>query len=201
MGPRTRRAVRGLKMKLREREGEGGVELGSASDVCLKEVGRGEGKRRWGDVKSCKVGVPVATVVSASPTSSEGSSSLPPKSGSARDKGKGKGRAEKTKEERSLADMMKDSSPAGDESITQMVAKVGRWWYTRCYESALLSTSSSSNRDDGSGGANGEGKERHESIFADKQLLGECEKWNASFKLVVAYAQKPVLGRRRTNSV
>jgi len=182
-------------MKLREREGEGGVELGSASDVCLKEMGRGEGKRRWGDVKSCKVGVPVATVVSASPTSSGGSSSLPSKSGSLRDKGKGKGRAKKTrKEERSLADMMKDSSPAGDESITQMVAKVGRWWYTRCYESALLSTSSSN-------GPGGERRERHESIFTDRQLLEECEKWNASFKLVVAYAQKPVLGRRRTNSV
>ena len=39
------------------------------------------------------------------------------------------------------------------------------------------------------------------SIFNDAQLLNECETWNASFKLVVAYAQKPVVGRRRTLSV
>jgi len=41
--------------------------------------------------------------------------------------------------------------------------------------------------------------------------LGEAEKWNSSFKLVVAYAQKPgdvlggsakgVMGRKRGNSV
>jgi len=67
-----------------------------------------------------------------------------------------------------------------------MVAKVGRWWYTRCYEMSV----------------NGEGGG---SIFQDKAMLEECEKWNASFKLVVAYAMKPVsgqaMGRRRGNSV
>jgi len=79
---------------------------------------------------------------------------------------------------------MKDTSHAGDEGITKMVAKVGRWWYTRCYESVVLPDGDAS-----------------KSIFNDGQLLDECEKWNASFKLVVACAQKPVVGRRRTASV
>jgi hypothetical protein len=189
MGPRTRRAVRGLKMRLRERDGS--VELGSASDLVMRMMTT-DGKRgcKWVDVKSCKVGVPVATVVSASPTSSPESSNPLQKSPS-KSKNKGKGKAKTKKEEPSLAEMMKDSSPAGDESITKMVAKVGRWWYTRCYESALLQ-----GREEGKG-EGGEG-----SIFGDMTLLEECEKWNASFKLVVAYAQKPeVVGRRRTNSL
>lgn len=79
---------------------------------------------------------------------------------------------------------MRDESQASDEGITKMVAKVGRWWYARCYESTVLS--------------NGEVSS---SILGDDALLQECENWNANFKLAVAYAQKPVQGRRRTASV
>lgn len=156
MGNRARRAVRKLKMDIQGQDPT--ISLGSASDTVLRLVG----KRGFVDVKSCNVGVPVA-------------SAIPSASGSP---------GKKEKEEMSLADMMRDESQASDEGITKMVAKVGRWWYTRCYESAAGDPSTSSG-----------------SIFNDETLLGECEKWNASFKLVVAYAQKPVQGRRRTNSV
>jgi hypothetical protein len=150
MGNRARRAVRGLKVQIQVADPN--ISLGSASDTVLRIVG----KRGFTDIKSCKVGVPVASTIP---------SELP----------------SKPKEEMSLADMMRDSSSASDEGITKMVAKVGRWWYTRCYETGV--------RADG------------DSIFNDVQLLGECEKWNASFKLAVAYAQKPVQGRRRTSSI
>lgn len=154
MGNRARRAVRGLKVKIQVADPV--MSLGSASDTVLRLIG----KRGFSNVKSCNVGVPVASTI--------------PESSSSK------------KDDRSLADLMKDSSDGSDEGITKMVAKVGRWWYTRCYEMGVLP--------DGDVSA---------SIFNDTQLLSECEKWNSSFKLVVAYAQKPLLGagRRRGSSV
>ncbi|KAH8665090.1 hypothetical protein BGZ60DRAFT_379171 [Tricladium varicosporioides] len=156
MGNRSRRAVRGLKVKMQV--ADPAISLASASDTVLRLVG----KRGFSDVKTCNVGVPVASAIPSSQSSEKG----------------------KAKKEISLADMMKDESEGGDESITKMVAKVGRWWYTRCYEMGVLPDGDPSR-----------------SIFSDSHLLNECEKWNSSFKLVVAYAQKPVVGRRRTASV
>lgn len=150
MGPRARRSVRNLKMRL---QGEN-VFTGSATDTVLKLIG----KRGFESVKSCVVGVPVATP--------------------GKEKGKGKG------EEKSLADLIKDPhTEASDENITLMVAKVGRWWWNRCYESSS------------------EG-----SVFNDEALVNESEEWNSSFKLLVAHARKPIAGgimggKRRTLSV
>lgn len=171
MGPRTRRATRALKTRMQDDNRDGGVFTGSASDTLLKLVS----KRGLLDLKSCVVGVPVALdVKSTTPLS---------------DKVKGKQPAvARAKEELSLAEMIKDNSRAGDEGITKMVAKVGRWWFSRCYEDAALAGHSESGADE-------------KSIFADERVLMECETWHASFKLVVAYAQKPEQARRRTASV
>lgn len=165
MGNRARRAVRALKVQIQV--ADPGINLGSASDLVLKCVG----KRGFSDVKSCKVGVPVASTIPSSASSSN-------------PKGDEVGAKAQGKEELSLAEMMKDSSSAGDEGITKMVAKVGRWWYTRCYEMGVMPDGDVSR-----------------SLFNDPALLNECEKWNSSFKLVVAYAQKPISGRRRGASV
>jgi hypothetical protein len=162
MGNRTRRAVRGLKVQMQTADPD--ISLASASDTVLKLVG----KRGFTDIKSCNVGVPVASAVPSSVSSKLAAES----------KGATK------QEEMSLADMMREESQAADEGITKMVAKVGRWWYTRCYESIVLANGDTSG-----------------SVFNDEVLLQECEKWHANFKLVVAYAQKPVQGRRRTASV
>ncbi|EKD20862.1 hypothetical protein MBM_01544 [Drepanopeziza brunnea f. sp. 'multigermtubi' MB_m1] len=171
MGNRTRRAVRGLKVRIQAADPN--INLASASDTVLRCVG----KRGFSDLKSCNVGVPVASTI---PSATKPS---PARKGKRKTRSKARDREpiREIKEELSLADMLKDSTPAGDESITKMVARVGRWWYTRCYENAA--------GDQGS------------SIWSDATLLGECEKWNTSLKLVVAYAQKPVQRRRRTNSV
>lgn len=156
--------MRALKVQIQV--ADPGISLGSASDLVLKCVG----KRGFSDVKSCKVGVPVASTIPSNASSSQGKS----KEANTKEQGK----------ELSLAEMMKDSSTAGDEGITKMVAKVGRWWYTRCYEMGVMPDGDLS-----------------QSIFHDTSLLNECEKWNSSFKLVVAYAQKPVTRRRRGASV
>jgi hypothetical protein len=165
MGIRSRRTVRALKTRMQEMgEGEG-VHTGSASDVIMKSVGR----KGFGEVRMCYVGVPVASAIPSSATASV-----------AEAKGKGK-----EKEEMSLADMLKSNSndPFADEGITKMVAKVGRWWYSRCYESFL-----------GGRAENGSG-------VSDPDVLRECEEWKSSFKLCVAHAQKPLERRRRTLSV
>ncbi|KFY86525.1 hypothetical protein V500_07580 [Pseudogymnoascus sp. VKM F-4518 (FW-2643)] len=162
MGPKTRRAVRKLKIGISARNPE--VNLVSMADTVLRLTG----KRGFTDVKSCNVGVPVASVVANTssddtPAGSDGGS----------------------KKDMSLADLMKDSSAQGDEGITKMVAKVGRWWFSRCYESDALAPSA----------ANGP------SIFADEKIIEEAERWETNFKLLVAYAQKPEVPRRRTASV
>ncbi|KAF7937280.1 uncharacterized protein EAE98_001594 [Botrytis deweyae] len=182
MGPRTRRAVRGLKTRLKNRDE--GVVLGSLGDMIL----RGLGARGFGDVKSCRVGIPVVGVLERVRSGKE-------KEIEEVNRQKGK------KEERSLAEMMKEESESADESITRMVAKVGRWWYGSCYEASLLAfeTKTKMENDEKEGG-DPKGKET-KSIFTDIKVLDECEKWNASFKLVVIHAQKPVVVRRRTNSV
>lgn len=159
MGNRTRRAVRALKVKINAADPS--ISLASASDTVLRMVG----KRGFHDIKSCKVGVPVASTVTSGAKT-------------------GTGEAAGDDMEISLAEMMRDESSTADEGITKMVAKVGRWWYMRCYEMGVLSRTDAS-----------------ESIFSDPALLSECENWSTSFKLLVCHAQKPVVPRRRTASV
>lgn len=158
MGNRARRAVRSLKVKISVADPS--ISLASAADTVLRMVG----KRGFHDIKSCKVGVPVASTVTAA--------------------SKTTGNSDSEEKDISLAEMMKDESSIGDAGITKMVARVGRWWYLRCYELPTLP-----------------GGDASRSIFADTALLRECEKWNTSFKLLVCHAQKPIVPRRRTASV
>lgn len=162
MGPLARRAMRQVKIKLArkgEETGNRGVVLGAASEVLLKGIAKTRG---FEALKSCRVGVPVASSVASPPNSSS----------SPQRRGKGRMDAKKgeLKEEKSLADLMKSTDPEADKGISKMVAAVGRWWWGRCYE--------------------GEVSNNRTSIFSDKKLLEECEAWSASFKLVVACARK-----------
>ncbi len=122
MGNRSRRAVRRLKEQIHSKAPD--TSLGSTSDLILRLLGR----KGFSDIKTCSVGVPVASAISRS-------------SGSELAKGGGRIPTEKPsrkprKDDRSLAEMMSDESPVADENITKMAAKVGRWWYSRCYETA-----------------------------------------------------------------
>ncbi|KAK2022303.1 hypothetical protein LX32DRAFT_201996 [Colletotrichum zoysiae] len=159
MGNRGRRTIRRLKERIHERNPE--ISIASTSDLILRLLGR----KGFSDVKTCRVGVPVASII----TRSDSSSKKPPLAGS-----------RKSKEVRSLAEMMNDDGESADENITKMVAKVGRWWYTRCYESSA-------------------GTANNKSIWADRALLSECEALRTSFKLMVCYARVPE--RTRTASI
>lgn len=154
MGNRARRAVRTLKVRMQVADPE--VSLKPASDNIQKMLGR----RGFENLNRCMVNVPIAGHISDSRAGSFDERDV------------------------SLGDMLKDSSQQGDEGITKMVAKVGRWWYTRCYENGVLP------HDD-----------MERSIWADKALLRECEKRETGLKLLICYAQKPLAPKRRTVSM
>lgn len=145
MGNRTRRAVRRLKERVSARNPN--YNLSSTADLIIRHLG----KKGFIDVKSCRVGVPVASSI----TNASGVKSK--------------------RDERSLAEMMNDKTEIGDENITKMVSKVGRWWYNRCYETPTGMTTS---------------------IWNDKALLAECEEWGTSLKLMVCHARMPEAGGR-----
>lgn len=154
MGNRARRAVRMLKVQMQVVDPE--VSLKPASDNIQKMLGR----RGFENLNRCMVNVPIAGHISDSRAGSLDERDL------------------------SLGDMLKDSSEQGDEGITKMVAKVGRWWYTRCYENSVLPH-----------------EDMDRSIWADKALLRECEKRETGLKLLICYAQKPLAPKRRTVSM
>ncbi|KAJ6049266.1 hypothetical protein N7444_005982 [Penicillium canescens] len=86
----------------------------------------------------------------------------------------------------SLGDLLSDPSPspAKDESIAKIVARVGRWWYSKCYEDPVFPGGDSDN-----------------SIWSDRKVLRECQRRGTGFRMLIAYAQKPSEVPRRTASV
>ncbi|KAL8364581.1 hypothetical protein RB595_003732 [Gaeumannomyces hyphopodioides] len=175
MGNRSRRVVRRLKERIHAVKPD--TCLGSTADLLLRLMGR----KGFVDIKSCRVGVPVASRLAAS--SSSGSSGDGAGAGPS-PLARGAGAPRRKKDDRSLAEMMRDESPVADESITKMVSKVGRWWFSRCYEPGV-----------GAGAAGFGG-----SVWNDKLLLAECQEWGTSLKLMVCHARVPD-GRARVASI
>lgn len=149
MGNRGRRTIRQLKERIHEKVPE--TNLASTADLILRLLGTGG----FSGIKAARVGVPVASSIKGPNTEDA--------SGAEKKK-------KKLKDQPSLAEMMSDSSPLADEGITSMVARVGRWWYTRCYENAA-------------GPSTGKG------VLNDKAFLSECEELGTSLKLMVCCAR------------
>ncbi|CAK7202553.1 hypothetical protein SEUCBS139899_005277 [Sporothrix eucalyptigena] len=168
MGPRTRRAIRRLKEQVHGHTPN--MHLGSAADAILRLLGM----RGFTDIKSCRVGIPVASSVPQTSSDSAGS-----------DLKGARVEAKPRKDQRSLAEMINDESPVADESITSTVARVGRWWHSRCYgdaalEPALRQVPNATKSSD---------------MWMDRALLTECEEWRTNLKLMVCYARVPDIKR------
>lgn len=157
MGSRGRKAVRQLKERIHETTPE--TNLASTADLMVRQIG----KAGFYSIRAARVGVPVASSIARA----HGGIQVHDAQSSSTDK-----RSKKKKDQPSLSQMMSDTSSTADESITKMVARVGRWWYTRCYESAADATLSSS-------------------IWSDKALLRECEEMGTSLKLMVCCGRAP----------
>ncbi|KAF2856753.1 hypothetical protein T440DRAFT_7267 [Plenodomus tracheiphilus IPT5] len=191
MGNRARRAVRGLKMRMQVANEN--TSLRNISD----EIMAGIGQKGFVECNRCVVGVPVAGKLpnlddAKSTTSKRKGSTASSSSKDATHVQAPKG----PKPEVSFSDLLKvsSSSDSTDNGITDMVARVGRWWYSRCYESLVLPEA-------GEPGAATSGNLLESSIWRDESLVNECEKRGTSFKLLIGYAQKPTIGVRRTVSV
>ena len=172
MGNRCRRAARQLKERIHAQAPD--TNLASTSDLILRLMGR----RGFADIKTCRVGVPVASTLARSSGGGKRISTAGAAAG-------GAVRETSKPLQRSLPEMMDDEGPVADESIAQSVAKVGRWWYSRCYESAADPAIGPS-----SGG----------SMWRDRALLAECEEWGTSLKLMVCHARVPD-GKARVASI
>jgi hypothetical protein len=157
MGNRGRRTIRRLKERMHEQASD--TSVASTADLIVRLLG----KVGFTNIRAARVGVPVASPLTHSTNESIETARLT---------------VEKKKDQRSLADMMNENGPVADESITKMVSRVGRWWYTRCYESAA-------------------GPSSQRSLWNDKALLSECEELGTSLKLMVCCARAP----ERINSV
>jgi hypothetical protein len=189
MGNRARRAVRGLKVKMQVADEQ--ISLRNISD----EIMAGLGRKGFIECNRCFVGVPVAGKLpgpeeAESPKKREGSNSS-----SLNKTGSLSKPAKQPKPEVSFSDLLnaQPSTDSTNDGIAEMVARVGRWWYSRCYESLVLPEA-------GEAGVN-PGDLLESSIWRDENLITECEKRGTSFRLLIGYAQKPEVGFRRTVSV
>lgn len=182
MGTRGRRALRGLKTRMQQTDQD--ISLGNLSDTLVRMIGR----RGFEEVQRCVVGVPAAgriprsdDVLRSSSCSSTSTSGRPRTANSS-----GTDQHESdinfaTLLQKNRQSQIVEPGRANDEGITKMVARVGRWWYSACYEQPLL--------------------ENDKSVWQEHGLLRECEKQGTSFRLLICCAQKPLQPRRRTKSV
>jgi SAM-dependent methyltransferase len=194
MGNRARRAIRGLKVRIQVADEH--VSLRNVSDEIMASLGR----KGFTECNRCFVGVPVAGCL-PSPENAELSDGKPRKGSNASsvnhhrpasDNRSTKG----SKPEVPYSDLLSKhtSSDSVDNGIADMVSRVGRWWYSRCYESLVLPEA-------GEPGAPPPANLLENSIWKDEALIKECEKRGTSFRLLIGYAQKPEMGMRRTVSV
>jgi hypothetical protein len=193
MGNRARRAIRGLKVKMQVADEH--ISLRNISD----EIMAGLGRKGFTECNRCFVGVPVAGRL-PNPEDTELAEGKKGKGSSASSIDKNRAsstKAPKTaKPEVAYSDLLSKhtSSDSVNDGIADMVARVGRWWYSRCYESLVLPEA-------GEAGATPSANLLENSIWRDEALIRECEKRGTSFRLLIGYAQKPEVDVRRTVSV
>lgn len=192
MGNRARRAIRGLKVRMQEADEK--VSLCNVSDEIMASIGR----KGFEECNRCFVGVPVAGRL---PGLDDVDSPVKKRKGSSastlsRNKSSTSKTSKDAKADLSFSDLLNKhtSSASTDQGITDMVARVGRWWYSRCYESLVLPEA-------GEADAVSSSCNLENSIWLDEKLIKECETRGTTFRLLIGYAQKPEVGVRRTVSV
>lgn len=189
MGVQTRRAIRDLKFKMTTADEQ--ISLRPIIDNVQGVLGA----RGFSNISRCIVGVPVAgrpsgSADSSSSRSSAGSDGLAkPGAGEVRPATASPRMTFSDSYGRkgahlSLNDLIADHSDNADAKIGKIVSSTARRWWQHCFEAAVIA--------DGN---------LNKSVFADKGVLGECKARGSSFKMLIAYAQRPVFEtRRRTMS-
>ncbi|KAJ9607221.1 hypothetical protein H2200_008293 [Cladophialophora chaetospira] len=188
MGVQTRRAVRELKFRMTTADKQ--ISLRPIIDNVQSVLGA----RGFANISRCVVGVPVAGRPSGSGDSSSSSRSSRGSDGFAKRAsgdlrpGAASPRMTFAQGRRganlSLNELLSDRSDNADLRIGKIVSRTARTWWQHCFEASVISDGNLS-----------------KSIFADKNVLGECKGRGSSFKMLIAYGQRPVFEtRRRTMS-
>lgn len=184
MGVLTRRAMRELKTQIAMHNRE--VSLKPVIDNIQSVLG----EKGFSKLSKCIVGVPVVGKPpgAESPTSSRSSGSSDRfRRGSSAGPRPFEGLQGQYHHNFSLNDLVADHSDNADAKIGRVVSRTARSWWQHCFEAAVISDGNLS-----------------KSIFANKQVLNECKSRASSFKLLIAYAQKPMTSavgtKRRTMS-
>ncbi|ETI28101.1 hypothetical protein G647_00550 [Cladophialophora carrionii CBS 160.54] len=188
MGVQTRRAVRELKFRMTTADKQ--ISLRPIIDNVQSVLG----SRGFTNISRCVVGVPVAGRPPGSADSSSSSRSSRGSDGFARrrsgDVRPGDASLRMTFSQGrkgtnlSLNELLSDRSDNADLRIGKIVSTTARTWWQHCFEASVISDGNLAR-----------------SIFADKNVLSECKGRGSSFKMLIAYAQRPVFEtRRRTMS-
>lgn len=171
MGSKARKAVKDLKLHLHQYDDQ--LSLWNQGDGFLKLLGR----RGFESVQSCVVALPAAGKISSSGDSTRESDS---QRTSWHD-------LDKHVDGPGLSDLLRNKTHDSslDEQITTTVARVGRWWYSNCYEEMIP-------------GLDGLA---YDSIWKTPGLIRDMERHGTSLKLLICFAQKPPCVKRRTASI
>ncbi|OAP65209.1 CMGC/CDK/CDK5 protein kinase [Fonsecaea erecta] len=187
MGVQTRRAVRELKYRMTTADKQ--ISLRPIIDNVQSVLGA----RGFTNISRCVVGVPVAgrpsgsSDSSSSSRSSRGSDGFPRRGSGDTRPGDASPRMTFGQGRRganlSLNDLLSDRSDNADLRIGKIVSRTARTWWQHCFEASVISDGNLAR-----------------SIFADRNVLGECKGRGSSFKMLIAYAQRPIVesARRRT---
>lgn len=141
--------VRELKMDLQEVNGH--ARLGNVSDSILRLVGQ----HGFENIQRCMVGIPAAGHVDTQ----QGEST------------------ERRESEHDLASLLRNAN-SGNESeddVANMVARVGRWWYSHCYEGVAESLIKAKG-----------------SIWDRPGMLEQSERAGTPLRMLMCFAQKPI---------
>lgn len=180
MGVQTRRAVRELKMSMATTDPDVSLKPGIDNFQTILGTGGFTGFNR------CVVGVPVVGRAFGSMDSSSSSRSSHGSGSHANHTSTSptRNRVHDKHHNFSLNELVADHSDRADAKIGRMVSSCARSWWQHCFEATVIPDGDLSR-----------------SIFADRRVLQECKSRASSFKLLIAYAQRPVFEtRRRTMS-
>lgn len=180
MGNIAQKAVQDLKVKIQSADKQ--VSLRNISDEIMTSLSR----KGFIECKRCLVGLPVAGKLPGSDeTDTPEDAASPVDQASAQT-------VKQPEPEVSFTDLLNEQPFTGltNNGIDEMVARVGRWWYSRCYESLVPSEAGelSATPDE-------------LSIWRDESLIEECKMRGTSFRLLIGHAQKPEVGSKHTVSV
>lgn len=150
MGVKTKKAVNLVKAIMERESSPSSPDRRPSSEKVLKILQR----RGFEDINKCFVGLPAVAppedLTTTNVTAATATASQP--------------------------ELQPQPEREAETMSVAVMASVGRWWYTRCYERIITA----------------EGEVMRRSMWNDRMLLRECGARKTAFKMLVAHARKPL---------